>query len=94
MKRIIFLLFIMLSSYSYAQIHINDNGTTIVGNQNNTNAPFFTIGDYSSVTTAKSYINNTNKKIGLGINSHASNDGSWGLRIYNYQNNTGSCIVR
>ena len=89
MKRIIFLLFILLSAYSHAQIHINDNGTTIVGNQNNTNAPFFTVGDYSSITTSRAYINNSNKNIGLCIKSTAQSSVTYGLKINNYQNNNG-----
>ena len=42
MRQLLSFLFILLSIGSYAQVHINDDGKTIVGNQNNTDAPSFT----------------------------------------------------
>lgn len=91
-ETITFFSFFLLSINSYAQVHINDDGKTIVGNQNNTDAPSFTIGDYSTITTARSYISNATKKIGLGISSIANADDTWGIRVINHQNNTGSSI--
>ena len=79
MRQLLSFLFILLSINSYAQVHINDDGKTIVGNQNNTDAPSFTIGDYSTITTARSYISNATKKIGLGISSIANADDTWGI---------------
>ena len=90
MKRIIFLLFLLLSLHSQAQVHVYDNGTTVVGNSNITTAPIFSVGDYTGITTSKTYINNSTKNIGLSIKSTAQTGVTWGLKVNNYQNNNGS----
>ncbi len=89
MKRIIFLLFILMSSHTHAQVHIYDNGRTVVGNTN-TSSPIFSIGDDTGITTSKAFINNSTKNIGLCVNSTAQTGITYGMRIHNYQNNTGS----